>query len=228
MKGVFQLESSGITELVVKLKPQNFKDVIPLIALYRPGPLGSGMVDDYISRKHGLTKVEYLLPELEELTAETLGVIVYQDQVLQIANRLAGYSLGEADLLRRAMGKKNSAEMVAGRVDSMGKIIAGGLIDGPNSLADLMYGNNEAIEKMLKATLRDPELVRSPGLVPTGPEPGGVLPFAELERRAIQDALAHTGGDKRLAAELLGISRAKIYQRLKEWSEEGEPEKGAG
>jgi DNA polymerase-3 subunit alpha len=110
-EGVFQLESSGITELVVKLKPQNFKEVIPLIALYRPGPLGSGMVDDYVSRKHGLTKVEYLLPELEELTAETLGVIVYQDQVLQIANRLAGYSLGEADLLRRAMGKKNPAEM---------------------------------------------------------------------------------------------------------------------
>ncbi len=69
------------------------------------------MVDDFINRKHGLTRVEYLLPELEELTAETLGVIVYQDQVLQIANRLAGYSLGEADLLRRAMGKKKPAEM---------------------------------------------------------------------------------------------------------------------
>ncbi len=110
-EGVFQVESAGMTELVVKLKPRHFKEIIPLVALYRPGPLGSGMVDDYVSRKHGLTKVEYLLPELEELTAETLGVIVYQDQVLQIANRLAGYSLGDADLLRRAMGKKKPEEM---------------------------------------------------------------------------------------------------------------------
>jgi DNA polymerase-3 subunit alpha len=110
-EGVFQLESSGMTDLVTKLKPRAFKEVIPLVALYRPGPLGSGMVDDYVSRKHGLTKVEYLLPELEMLTAETLGVIVYQDQVLQIANQLAGYSLGEADLLRRAMGKKKPEEM---------------------------------------------------------------------------------------------------------------------
>jgi DNA polymerase-3 subunit alpha len=110
-EGVFQLESSGMTDLVTKLKPRAFKEVIPLVALYRPGPLGSGMVDDYVSRKHGLTKVEYLLPELETLTAETLGVIVYQDQVLQIANQLAGYSLGEADLLRRAMGKKKPEEM---------------------------------------------------------------------------------------------------------------------
>jgi len=105
------MESAGMTDLVLKIKPRAFKELIPLIALYRPGPLGSGMVDDYVSRKHGITKVEYLVPELEELTAETLGVIVYQDQVLQIANRLAGYSLGEADLLRRAMGKKKPAEM---------------------------------------------------------------------------------------------------------------------
>jgi DNA polymerase-3 subunit alpha len=109
--GVFQVESPGMTDLVVKLKPRAFKELIPLVALYRPGPLGSGMVDDFVSRRHGLTKVEYPLPELEELLAETLGVIVYQDQVLQIANRLAGFSLGEADLLRRAMGKKNPAEM---------------------------------------------------------------------------------------------------------------------
>ncbi|NIV48892.1 MAG: DNA polymerase III subunit alpha, partial [Gammaproteobacteria bacterium] len=110
-EGVFQVESAGMTDLVVKLQPRSFKELIPIVALYRPGPLGSGMVDDYVNRKHGLTRVEYLLPELEELTAETLGVIVYQDQVLQIANRLAGYSLGEADLLRRAMGKKKPEEM---------------------------------------------------------------------------------------------------------------------
>ena len=114
-EGVFQMESAGITDLVVKLKPKSFKEVIPLIALYRPGPLGSGMVSDYVARKNGLTKVEYLLPELEGLLAETLGVIVYQDQVLQIANRLAGYSLGEADLLRRAMGKKKPEEMAKHR-----------------------------------------------------------------------------------------------------------------
>jgi DNA polymerase-3 subunit alpha len=114
-EGVFQVESAGMTELVVKLKPRSFKELIPIVALYRPGPLGSGMVDDYINRKNGLTKIEYLLPELEELTAETLGVIVYQDQVLQIANRLAGYSLGEADLLRRAMGKKKPEEMAKQR-----------------------------------------------------------------------------------------------------------------
>jgi DNA polymerase-3 subunit alpha len=110
-EGVFQVESAGMTELVVKLRPKAFKELIPIVALYRPGPLGSGMVDDFVNRRHGVTKVEYLLPELEELTAETLGVIVYQDQVLQIANRLAGYSLGEADLLRRAMGKKKPEEM---------------------------------------------------------------------------------------------------------------------
>jgi DNA polymerase-3 subunit alpha len=110
-EGIFQVESSGMTELVSKLRPRAFKELIPIVALYRPGPLGSGMVEDFINRKNGLTKVEYLIPELEELTKETLGVIVYQDQVLQIANRLAGYSLGEADLLRRAMGKKKPEEM---------------------------------------------------------------------------------------------------------------------
>jgi len=123
-EGVFQVESGGMTDLVTKLRPQSFKELIPIVALYRPGPLGSGMVEDFINRRHGLTAIEYLLPELEDITAETLGVIVYQDQVLQIANRLAGYSLGEADLLRRAMGKKKPEEMdrqrerfVSGAVD---------------------------------------------------------------------------------------------------------------
>jgi DNA polymerase-3 subunit alpha len=114
-EGVFQVESAGMTDLVLKLKPRAFKELIPIVALHRPGPLNSGMVEDFINRKKGLTRIEYLLPELEELTAETLGVIVYQDQVLQIANRLAGYSLGEADLLRRAMGKKKRKEMAKQR-----------------------------------------------------------------------------------------------------------------
>jgi DNA polymerase-3 subunit alpha len=109
--GVFQLESSGMKELLVKLKPSCFEDIIAVCALYRPGPLGSGMVDDFIDRKHGRKKVVYDLPELEPILRDTYGVIVYQEQVMQIARSLAGYSLGGADLLRRAMGKKDPAAM---------------------------------------------------------------------------------------------------------------------
>jgi DNA polymerase-3 subunit alpha len=127
LEGIFQVESGGMRDLVTKLRPRAFKELIPIVALYRPGPLNSGMVEDYVNRKHGLTRVEYLLPELEELTAETLGVIVYQDQVLQIANRLAGYSLGEADLLRRAMGKKKPKEMAAQRQRFVGGAVERGI-----------------------------------------------------------------------------------------------------
>ena len=109
--GVFQLESAGMKELLVKLKPEAFEDIIALVALYRPGPLGSGMVDDFIKRKHGLEPVEYVLAQLEEVLGETYGVIVYQEQVMKIATLLADFSLGDADVLRRAMGKKISAEM---------------------------------------------------------------------------------------------------------------------
>ncbi len=138
-EGIFQVESDGMTDLCTKLRPRSFKELIPLVALYRPGPLGSGMVEDYVNRKHGITKVEYLLPELEELTAETLGVIVYQDQVLQIANRLAGYSLGEADLLRRAMGKKKPAEMARQRERFVSGARARGVEDRKaNQVFDLM------------------------------------------------------------------------------------------
>jgi DNA polymerase-3 subunit alpha len=110
-RGVFQLESSGMTDLVMKLKPTCFGDIVALVALFRPGPLGSGMVDDFINRKHGRTEVKYDLPQLEPILRDTYGVIVYQEQVMQIASRLANYTLGEADILRRAMGKKNPAEM---------------------------------------------------------------------------------------------------------------------
>jgi len=109
--GVFQLESSGMKEMLIKLKPSCFEDVIAACALYRPGPLGSGMVDDFIDRKHGRKEVVYDLPELEPILKDTYGVIVYQEQVMQIARTLGGYSLGGADLLRRAMGKKDPAEM---------------------------------------------------------------------------------------------------------------------
>jgi DNA polymerase-3 subunit alpha len=109
--GVFQLESVGMRDLLVKLKPERFEDLIALLALYRPGPIGSGMVDDFIKRKRGQIPIKYELPQLEELLKETYGVIVYQEQVMKVANVLAGFSLGQADLLRRAMGKKKPEEM---------------------------------------------------------------------------------------------------------------------
>jgi DNA polymerase-3 subunit alpha len=113
--GVFQLESSGMKDLLVRLKPESFEDVIALVALYRPGPMESGMIDDYVARKHGKKKVEYLLPQLEPILKETYGVIVYQEQVMKIANDLANYSMAEADDLRKAMGKKIQAIMAEHR-----------------------------------------------------------------------------------------------------------------
>ena len=109
--GVFQLESSGFKELMKKLKPTTFEDIVAAVALYRPGPLGTGMVDDFVDRKHGLKEVVYPHPALADVLAETYGVIVYQEQVMSIARVIAGYSLGGADLLRRAMGKKKAKVM---------------------------------------------------------------------------------------------------------------------
>jgi DNA polymerase-3 subunit alpha len=113
--GVFQFESHGMRDVLRRYKPNSIEGLTALNALYRPGPIQGGMIDDFIDRKHGRKKIEYELPELKEVLEETLGVIVYQEQVMQIANRLAGYSLGEADLLRRAMGKKNAEEMAKQR-----------------------------------------------------------------------------------------------------------------
>jgi DNA polymerase III subunit alpha len=110
--GVFQLESSGMKDLLVRLKPECFDDLIALVALYRPGPMESGMIEDYVARKHGKKSVEYLLPELESVLKETYGVIVYQEQVMKIAGVLADYTMADADDLRKAMGKK-IAEMMA-------------------------------------------------------------------------------------------------------------------
>jgi DNA polymerase-3 subunit alpha len=104
--GVFQLESSGMKDLLVRLRPECFDDIIALVALYRPGPMESGMIDDYVARKHGKKAVEYMVPELEPILRETYGVIVYQEQVMKIAADLANYSMAEADDLRKAMGKK--------------------------------------------------------------------------------------------------------------------------
>jgi DNA polymerase III subunit alpha len=113
--GVFQFESHGMRDVLRRYQPNSIEDLTALNALYRPGPIQGGMIDDFVDRKHGRKKVEYELPELQEILQETLGVIVYQEQVMQIANRLAGYSLGEADLLRRAMGKKKPEEMAQQR-----------------------------------------------------------------------------------------------------------------
>ncbi|WP_455379796.1 DNA polymerase III subunit alpha, partial [Acidihalobacter prosperus] len=112
---VFQLESTGMKELIKRLRPDSFEDIIALVALYRPGPLQSGMVDDFINRKHGRATVEYPHPDLEPILQPTYGVILYQEQVMQIAQVLAGYTLGGADLLRRAMGKKKPEEMAKQR-----------------------------------------------------------------------------------------------------------------
>ena len=110
---IFQFESHGMRDILRRYQPTRLEDLTALNALYRPGPIQGGMIDDFINRKHGKKKVAYDLPELKEILEETYGVILYQEQVMQIANRLPGFSLGEADILRRAMGKKNHAEMAA-------------------------------------------------------------------------------------------------------------------
>lgn len=112
---VFQLESDGMKKLIGRLKPDSFDDLIALVALFRPGPLQSGMVDDFVDRKHGRARVEYPHSDLEPILKPTYGVILYQEQVMQIAQVLAGYTLGAADLLRRAMGKKKPEEMAKQR-----------------------------------------------------------------------------------------------------------------
>ncbi len=113
--GVFQFESRGMRDVLRRYQPNTIEDLTALNALYRPGPIQGGMIDYFIERKHGRKKIEYELPELEQILQETFGVIVYQEHVMQIAHRLAGYSLGEADLLRRAMGKKKPEEMAKQR-----------------------------------------------------------------------------------------------------------------
>ncbi len=113
--GIFQLESTGIREMSVRIKPNCFEDMVAILALYRPGPLDSGMAEEYIKRKSGKEKTSYLHPQLQPILKDTYGVIVYQEQVMQIAQTMANYSLGDADILRRAMGKKDPEEMASQR-----------------------------------------------------------------------------------------------------------------
>ncbi|MEW6571419.1 MAG: DNA polymerase III subunit alpha [Nitrospirota bacterium] len=109
--GIFQLESEGMRDLLVKISPNRFEDLIAIVALHRPGPMGSGMIDDFIKRKKGHIPVKYDLPQLKQILDETYGIILYQEQVMSIANKLANFSMGQADILRKAMGKKKPEEM---------------------------------------------------------------------------------------------------------------------
>lgn len=148
--GVFQLESDGLRRILSELKPSCFEDIIAVIALYRPGPLGSGMVEDFINRKHGKQEIEYLHPALENILKETYGVMLYQEQVMRVAEELAGFTLGEADVLRRAMGKKKPEELKAQR----DKFVSGAARNGVDAeiaghIFDLMesfagYGFNKS------------------------------------------------------------------------------------
>jgi len=147
---VFQLESRGMKDLIHRLQPDCFEDVIALVALFRPGPLQSGMVDDFIERKHGHAKVEYPHPDLEPILKPTYGVILYQEQVMQIAQVLANYTLGGADLLRRAMGKKKPEEMAKQRaIFTEGASARGVDLHTSTTIFDLMekfagYGFNKS------------------------------------------------------------------------------------
>ncbi|MEW6362075.1 MAG: DNA polymerase III subunit alpha [Pyrinomonadaceae bacterium] len=124
---IFQFESSGMQEICRKLKPENLEDLAALNALYRPGPLDGGMIDDFIARRRGEKKVRYLVPQMEEILKNTYGVLVYQEQIMQIAQKLGGYRLGEADLMRRAMGKKKREEMAMHREKFVSGAAAGGI-----------------------------------------------------------------------------------------------------
>ncbi|MGH9473954.1 MAG: DNA polymerase III subunit alpha [Terriglobales bacterium] len=128
--GIFQFESPGMRDILRRYRPERLSDLTALNALYRPGPIQGGMIDDFIARKHGRRAISYELPELEPILAETSGVFLYQEQVMQAAHRLAGYSLGEADMLRRAMGKKKPEEMARQREKFVRGAVAAGLPAG--------------------------------------------------------------------------------------------------
>jgi DNA polymerase III subunit alpha len=148
--GIFQFESEGMKNILRRLKPTRFEDLVAINALYRPGPIGGGLIDDFIKRRHGKVRVEYPHPSLEGILKDTYGVIVYQEQVMQIASILAGYTLGEADILRRAMGKKKKEVMAAERATFIERAKAKGVGAGDaGKVFDLMeffagYGFNKS------------------------------------------------------------------------------------
>jgi DNA polymerase-3 subunit alpha len=148
--GIFQLESAGMKDILVKMQPNRFDDLIALVALYRPGPIGSGMIDDFIKRKRGKTAVKYELSQLKEILDETYGVILYQEQVMRIANKLANFSLGQADILRKAMGKKNIEAMAKQKEHFVSGAVSNGIAEKKAvKIFDLMalfaeYGFNKS------------------------------------------------------------------------------------
>jgi DNA polymerase-3 subunit alpha len=142
--GVFQLESGGITEMVSRMKPSRFEDIVAILALYRPGPLDSGMAEHYISRKHGKEPVKYAHPIMQPILKDTYGIILYQEQIMQLARDMGCYSLGEADLLRRAMGKKKPEEMAKHR----GQFVSGAESRGvPNKVAEEVFDQMETFAR---------------------------------------------------------------------------------
>ena len=131
--GIFQLESSGMREVLKQLKPNKFEDIIALVALYRPGPMQN--IPTYINRKHGKEKIDYIHPTLKTVLNETYGVIIYQEQVMQIAQTLSNFSASKADILRKAMGKKKSAEMERQKKD----FIEGAIKNGISKRSSYVY-----------------------------------------------------------------------------------------
>jgi DNA polymerase-3 subunit alpha len=148
--GIFQVESSGMRDLLKKLEPSRFEDLIALLALYRPGPIGSGMLDDFMRRKHNLVPIKYEHPRLEPILKETYGIMVYQEQIMQIASSLAGFTLAQADLLRKAMGKKIPEVMEKQRKNFISGCVKNGLKElVANKIFDLIeyfsgYGFNKS------------------------------------------------------------------------------------
>ena len=143
--GVFQLESSGFRDILKKLKPSNIEDIVAAVALYRPGPLEGGMVDDFIERKHGRQKIVYDHPSLEPILRDTYGVIVYQEQVMQIAQVIGDYSLGRADLLRRAMGKKKVEVMEEEKKGFVAGALANKTISAPQRHSSTLWPSSRAM-----------------------------------------------------------------------------------
>lgn len=148
--GLFQIESAGMQQLAAKLKPTNFEDIIAMLALYRPGPMESGMLDDFVERKHGRAPIVYMLSELESILKPTYGVIVYQEQVMQIVQTIGGFSLGKADMIRRAMGKKKKEIMDEAKKEFVEGAVKNGFDESKSSeLFDLIikfagYGFNKS------------------------------------------------------------------------------------
>jgi len=149
-EAIFQFESSGMQEICRRLKPKELEDLAALNALYRPGPLDGGMVDDFIARHRGEKRVQYIVPEMKEILSNTYGILVYQEQIMQLAQKLSGYSLGEADMMRRAMGKKKREEMAVHEGKFIGGAVARGIkIEKATEIFKLMaqfadYGFNRS------------------------------------------------------------------------------------